>query len=1374
MTEIKTYPIMSWSTLNGIPYRDFVKSPDAFITGISVLSRDYSASSLYVSPTDVYPNIDYRDTVTYRNSFREQLPITVGPSTYFKQLPATCTVTPSIQAFAEKCLLSFAVSRGIGKIPYSSYTKDILMRYGNVGDLVKFTDNYFSSLQYEASSIFIADKGLAIKNAWVDNLRDISDQTAITTNYSRPYLLFDTRSLNEQDAVLEANLLVTLDVTKTVLNDDSINLYVYKTADDSTTNATFTPVLTELGVIGTRGAALLAGQEVSIPLGSLAVNKKGYTKLALISELEKNNTLPTGFNQFTFVNVKLQLRVDPGVKFLPGPVSYFKNTVSGTNTTLQWSAPIDNGGYPISAYLIKNMNTGEEFWTQPGTSSLVVTGLLPNVQYSFSIQAQNYLGLSSSPVISIVGIDGRTLVPGSVEGFSIQGRDQSVVLTWSPPLDYATTLQAPGGVVSGTSVNIDGYSVTNISTGEVKQISGSVHTAEFTGLDNTTDYTFKIQAFNAGGYGPSSFIVGRPIPIDPGSHPPEIPEIVALKVSGTNAAFLWKIPKSLTQLVPYTYEYFVKVTNTDAAGSDPTDPGVHWYYNVYEMGQWGGSLKIPNLVPNTRYRACVKSSNAYSESPWICTALFTVPGDGGSGGGGGTGGGGGGDGKVLVPLKYNYTYFYQAPIDLDRNSPNYNNFLYPENVTEDQSAYIQGEEVTFPIVVSLLSNKLYFNVNDTDYTLTLAPGLVLEYSNVVETLNAAVQNWPFRFILIGNKLVVETTEKGDGNFVNFDVNFEKLYDLGPTLFGTEPTFIPGSTIYLVQDHVPVAEYDKKNKKSLVEAKVNVNVFNKNVSKPVFWTKTQNKFALTLQNTSIQPNSVVVSYTDDNNNIVYLRDYLGDGYLYNRKKTFDAVGDPISWSYTTDSVTSSKLLGKIDYKTGIISDLVFFTENGVNSYKKAVIRSNVTWPVKVLTSSSLYFSVRGTRIIVPVPQNTTGYFPSALSTLLNNDATFTGAGLVASVVNSQLTVTNSSFGPTETLELDNLQVNNSCNKLIFGFRPILISPSRIFVSYAYTIEDTDPQHYIWYQTPHFLIKAKGTTGTFLTKAHLDYIVNKVKLIKPTTTVLDRVQFALTLNDEAVCSESLNIYLQTPPPPPDVCTITLGSLSVGVPATASTGMSFEVTASGPTCPWTVVSNDAWLTITSPTNNTGSAKIFFDVAENSGPPRNGTITVEGNTFTVIQASAGGCTFTLNPSSIYIPTGGVDTKHIIAVTTGPSCVWTVTTTDAWIRIPVSAGGTGNGSVTIAVMANAGATRTGTVTIGDQTLLVTQEGSTQLITPPYLKIGTMIPEPLTIIRTPTVIQQPGGGIIIVPPPIQDHSYDVRVTNPDEQYDLKTKYYTYQ
>ena len=78
------------------------------------------------------------------------------------------------------------------------------------------------------------------------------------------------------------------------------------------------------------------------------------------------------------------------------------------------------------------------------------------------------------------------------------------------------------------------------------------------------------------------------------------------------------------------------------------------------------------------------------------------------------------------------------------------------------------------------------------------------------------------------------------------------------------------------------------------------------------------------------------------------------------------------------------------------------------------------------------------------------------------------------------------------------------------------------------------------------------------------------------------------------------------------------SVLLPYTAGNSQFIFNVNSG--CPWQAQSNAPWITLTPPTSSTGYALIQFTVAAYlapPGPPRSGTITVNGETFTVNQST-------------------------------------------------------------------------------------------------------------------------------------------------------------
>jgi hypothetical protein len=144
----------------------------------------------------------------------------------------------------------------------------------------------------------------------------------------------------------------------------------------------------------------------------------------------------------------------------------------------------------------------------------------------------------------------------------------------------------------------------------------------------------------------------------------------------------------------------------------------------------------------------------------------------------------------------------------------------------------------------------------------------------------------------------------------------------------------------------------------------------------------------------------------------------------------------------------------------------------------------------------------------------------------------------------------------------------------------------------------------------------------------------------------------------------------------------------------------TAAG--CAWTAVSNVPWITITSGAKGSGSGTVSFTVAPNTGTARTGTLLIAEQTFTVSQAAAPSCSFTVAPLSQAVgASGGLAAP--ITVTTLAGCAWTAVSNDGWIRVSSGAAGTDSGSVLVVVSSNNGVARTGTLLVAGHTVTINQ-----------------------------------------------------------------------
>ena len=165
----------------------------------------------------------------------------------------------------------------------------------------------------------------------------------------------------------------------------------------------------------------------------------------------------------------------------------------------------------------------------------------------------------------------------------------------------------------------------------------------------------------------------------------------------------------------------------------------------------------------------------------------------------------------------------------------------------------------------------------------------------------------------------------------------------------------------------------------------------------------------------------------------------------------------------------------------------------------------------------------------------------------------------------------------------------------------------------------------------------------------------------------------------------------------CAFDVSPLTQNVDANGGPRTVGVTTSSG--CAWTASSNAPWITLTGGAAGNGPGTVTLAVAATTGPARTGTLTVAGQTVTIVQGQ--GCTFAISPDTRTVPASGAD--GTVAVTAGTGCAWTASSNASWITIASGATGSGNGTVGYNVAATSGPARSGTLTIAGRTFTVNQ-----------------------------------------------------------------------
>jgi hypothetical protein len=143
----------------------------------------------------------------------------------------------------------------------------------------------------------------------------------------------------------------------------------------------------------------------------------------------------------------------------------------------------------------------------------------------------------------------------------------------------------------------------------------------------------------------------------------------------------------------------------------------------------------------------------------------------------------------------------------------------------------------------------------------------------------------------------------------------------------------------------------------------------------------------------------------------------------------------------------------------------------------------------------------------------------------------------------------------------------------------------------------------------------------------------------------------------------------------------------------------------CAWTATNNDSFITINSGTSGSGNDVASYTIAANTSSNEiTGTMTIAGQTFTVVQTGLD-CTFLLDSTSAsYDATGG---SSNIMVTAGTNCDWMATSNSGFITITDGNSGLGNGVVSYTVAANTNAVvQTGSMTVAGQTYMITESAA--------------------------------------------------------------------
>ena len=136
---------------------------------------------------------------------------------------------------------------------------------------------------------------------------------------------------------------------------------------------------------------------------------------------------------------------------------------------------------------------------------------------------------------------------------------------------------------------------------------------------------------------------------------------------------------------------------------------------------------------------------------------------------------------------------------------------------------------------------------------------------------------------------------------------------------------------------------------------------------------------------------------------------------------------------------------------------------------------------------------------------------------------------------------------------------------------------------------------------------------------------------------------------------------------------------------------------TCTWSPSSNSSWIQIAPASNvsTTGNGTVNYTVTANGCvTSRSGSITVATVAQLAITQDGSPANFAFSPTSESY--AAAVTNGRITITTGAGCDWNAFSDVSWLPINSGSSGSGNGAITIQVVANNSVARTGNLHIND------------------------------------------------------------------------------
>lgn len=292
---------------------------------------------------------------------------------------------------------------------------------------------------------------------------------------------------------------------------------------------------------------------------------------------------------------------------VPGPPQgpFEFSDVTTESCSVAWKAPADDGGSPITNYVLERQDQATKQWVRCAafvrSCHYEVLGLEANHTYLFRVRAENQYGTGEALVADrpLKACFPFTVPDPPGKPTPTDAEKNRVTLSWDRPLSDG------GSKIQGYTVEYMDPTDGRWLVASDRLVKGTTYTV--TGLIEHREYEFRVKAKNAAGYsrpGPSSGLVNLRGKIGVPSPPRDLR---VTKVGRNYVDLKWDPPRSDgdSKITGYLVER--KEVN-----------GSHWY-KVNEYGCLDCSYTVLNLPEHSEYDFRVSALNAAGQSEPVYT-----------------------------------------------------------------------------------------------------------------------------------------------------------------------------------------------------------------------------------------------------------------------------------------------------------------------------------------------------------------------------------------------------------------------------------------------------------------------------------------------------------------------------------------------------------------------------------------------------------------------------------------------------------------------------------------------------------------------------------------------------------------------------------